>query len=556
MFLKSIFFLLFVNENIVLSNDEVENITGEAGMSEMPLFSECFDEIGCIEVTKEWYHPTYRPVNKKPLKRHVIKTEFLIVAVDDNDTLVFEKASANPKSINSAGYQKESDVIIAIHDFTSDGYTGWIKHLSSSVLTKYVANMISVDWQAGAEPPFDQAIANARLVALEIIAFINSLLRMGALKDDIHLVGHGVGAHIAGYVGSRINGLKKISALDPTGPRFQFMPEIVRLHSGCAKYVEVLHTDSFEGVSQGTSELMGDADFFINNAHLQPGCKELGHHSLVEIGRQELLPGQIVPGCSHKRSFKYFIESIENRDCIFIGMRCDNYEKFSKGECNSCSTDGKYDTCITFGLLSKHSVSPNFSYFLNTADESPYCMYAYAVSIELEINDQVFNGIFEIDLHDINEKEVKLTFPNQEQKYRTYESKSRNRYLYYARHPKLGRFKQAKVKWMKKKSVLQKFMFKKSEIPVKRIMIEPVTRGTTLTTLFKPVENGGTIEIPSGQYRLFDAYEVISDYEPEIQETSPTSMSSLSTTTKHKKKLDFFKNTFEKLKEKAKNKKP
>lgn len=36
--------------------------------------------------------------------------------------------------------------------------------------------MISVDWEAGAEPPFDQAIANARVVALEIIVFINMLL--------------------------------------------------------------------------------------------------------------------------------------------------------------------------------------------------------------------------------------------------------------------------------------------------------------------------------------------------------------------------------------------
>lgn len=36
-------------------------------------------------------------------------------------------------------------------------------------------NVISVDWQRGAEPPYDQAIANARVVALEISHFIKEL---------------------------------------------------------------------------------------------------------------------------------------------------------------------------------------------------------------------------------------------------------------------------------------------------------------------------------------------------------------------------------------------
>lgn len=36
-------------------------------------------------------------------------------------------------------------------------------------------NIISVDWHAGAEPPYDQAIANARVVALEIIYFLKFL---------------------------------------------------------------------------------------------------------------------------------------------------------------------------------------------------------------------------------------------------------------------------------------------------------------------------------------------------------------------------------------------
>lgn len=36
-------------------------------------------------------------------------------------------------------------------------------------------NVVSVDWQRGAEPPYDQALANARVVALEIIHLIREL---------------------------------------------------------------------------------------------------------------------------------------------------------------------------------------------------------------------------------------------------------------------------------------------------------------------------------------------------------------------------------------------
>lgn len=43
------------------------------------------------------------------------------------------------------------------------------------VTLAHTPNVISVDWEAGAEPPFPQAVANARVVALEIIAFIKAI---------------------------------------------------------------------------------------------------------------------------------------------------------------------------------------------------------------------------------------------------------------------------------------------------------------------------------------------------------------------------------------------
>ncbi|XP_044755271.1 pancreatic lipase-related protein 2-like isoform X1 [Coccinella septempunctata] len=545
----SLFFTLMFMEKINSANNETEDRTDKK--VDMVLFSQCFEDIGCIEVTKEWYHPQYRPVNYKPLERHVIKTEFLILGSDDSDTLVFEKASANARSISNAGFQRGSDVIIAIHDFTSNGYTGWIKHLGSAVLEKYPLNMISVDWEAGAEPPFDQAIANARVVALEIIVFINMLLTLGTCKDDIHLIGHGVGAHIAGYVGQEISGLKKITGLDPTGPRFEYMPEIVRLHAGCAKYVEVLHTDYFQSVSQGSGQFMGDADFFVNNADIQPGCKEVKHHSILKLGRQELLPGQILPGCSHKRAFKYFIESIENRDCIFVGVQCPDYQHFLDGRCITCMSDTDEDLCITFGLSSKHNITSNSSFYLNTAAENPFCLYTYAISVELDSEKSSYTGYFEMFLTDEDNHVANLSFPDQKNKYRTYKPKSENTYLYYASHPKLSRLKEAKVKWNKKKTLISKLKMGKDGIPVKKITFEPITRGPVVMTLFKPEASGDTNVIPNGVYRTFKAYEIIPKLKPKrYWETSPSPTTY--TTIKYKNEKKKHAKTTDKAKRKKK----
>lgn len=44
-------------------------------------------------------------------------------------------------------------------------------------------NVISVDWESGAEPPYAQAVANARVVALELEA----LLKLLTVKETLPL---------------------------------------------------------------------------------------------------------------------------------------------------------------------------------------------------------------------------------------------------------------------------------------------------------------------------------------------------------------------------------
>lgn len=50
-----------------------------------------------------------------------------------------------------------------------------LQHVAIAITEEMDGNIISVDWEAGAEPPFDQAISNARVVALEMEVFLKML---------------------------------------------------------------------------------------------------------------------------------------------------------------------------------------------------------------------------------------------------------------------------------------------------------------------------------------------------------------------------------------------
>ena len=69
--------------------------------------------------------------------------------------------------------------------------------------------------------------------------------------QDFHIIGHSLGAHIAGYAGEKLismsretGKLGRITALDPAQPLFQNTPEFVRLDPGDAEFVDVIHTDA------------------------------------------------------------------------------------------------------------------------------------------------------------------------------------------------------------------------------------------------------------------------------------------------------------------------
>lgn len=68
------------------------------------------------------------------------------------------------------------------------------------------------------------------MVGLEIAYLIKKLQQDHDLRpEDVHLIGHSLGAHTAGYAAERTPGLGRITGLDPAEPYFQGMGPQVRL---------------------------------------------------------------------------------------------------------------------------------------------------------------------------------------------------------------------------------------------------------------------------------------------------------------------------------------
>lgn len=104
--------------------------------------------------------------------------------------------------------------------------------------------------------------------------------------------------------------------IDPAGPGFTTpvnVPYEDKLNRNDAKFVQAIHTS---GLTYGTLEALGDADFYVNNARFQPGCLR----DLIDSPEDEQL-GTIF-ACSHYRAVQIFYYSL-NPEYPFIGTYCE-----------------------------------------------------------------------------------------------------------------------------------------------------------------------------------------------------------------------------------------
>ncbi|XP_054710964.1 pancreatic lipase-related protein 2-like [Uloborus diversus] len=346
----------------------------------------CYDGYGCFSNGPPFYHPIYRPLSVPPQPPEVIKTMFLLHTRRNRNRPIFI-SPRRPKSIKKSTFEPTSLTRVIIHGLNDNlAVNSWFQRLKDVFLDRADENVIIVDWSGSNRFPYTVSVANTRLVGAQIAELIHFLYKSeGASPESFHLVGHSLGAHVAGYVGERLHNLGRITGLDPAGPFFRHVPEKVRLDPNDAVFVDVIHTDPGTSILQGfgTPEDAGDLDFFPGGGD-PPGCEQTFSRSIVEDLPTEAISNLL--SCQHLRSYEFFIYSFNQNGCLFVGVECASWPKFLKGGCD-CGEDG--EKCAIMGVFSPTYVAPHGYHhkdrrlYLKVGPERPFCVHQYQVTIYL-----------------------------------------------------------------------------------------------------------------------------------------------------------------------------
>ncbi|NXN71905.1 LIPR3 protein, partial [Himantopus himantopus] len=139
-------------------------------------------------------------------------------------------------------------------------------------------NCIAVDWEEGAKGTYISAVNNIRVIGAEVAYFLETLQKLFRYcLCKIHLIGHSLGAHTAGEAGRRIQGIRRITGLDPAAPYFEGTPPEVRLDPSDANFVDIIHSNAahFPAIGLGMYNTTGHLDFYPNGGTVMPGCTNL-----------------------------------------------------------------------------------------------------------------------------------------------------------------------------------------------------------------------------------------------------------------------------------------
>lgn len=206
-------------------------------------------------------------------------------------------------------------------------------------------NVVIMTWKYIEDNP-EQSVHNIQAAGMKIFTLLDNITDLETSLNKTYFIGHGIGAHIAGYTGYLIAAkynrkLSKIFALDPKYENTGYDLPNRRLHMSDANYVEsILTTYTY---SDSGPLPISHADYIVND-YFQISCSP----SIMGPGNIELY---MMSSCAHNRVLDYFAESIYS-SIGFWGLRrnkkCKKCSKISKmGEIVGHETNVKYGGVFT-----------------------------------------------------------------------------------------------------------------------------------------------------------------------------------------------------------------
>lgn len=92
------------------------------------------------------------------------------------------------------------------HGYMNNGTASWVLKMKDEYLKKDDLNVITVDWGKAASALYPLSAGFTKGIGQFLGQFLYSLNKtIGVPYENIHLVGHSLGAHVSGFAGIEIN---------------------------------------------------------------------------------------------------------------------------------------------------------------------------------------------------------------------------------------------------------------------------------------------------------------------------------------------------------------
>uniref|UniRef100_A0A8D0ELM7 Triacylglycerol lipase n=1 Tax=Strix occidentalis caurina TaxID=311401 RepID=A0A8D0ELM7_STROC len=335
----------------------------------------CYKRLGCFTDNPPWSGIPGRQLAGLPSSPEDVNTNFLLYTRDN--IIKYQKISAiNPSTIKASNFRTHRKTRFIIHG-----------HLAGFMFRTEDVNCILTDWRGGSSGLYTDAVNNVRIVGAELVYLLNLLEKdYGYSPANVHFIGHSLGAHAAGEAGRRKPGIGRITGLDPAGPLFQYTPTTVRLDPSDAKFVDIIHTHA------GILQTCGHLDFYPNGGKKMPGCKQLRLPPLLSFLNLGFFPEYRSIGCGHKRSLRYYAESIITPNG-FVGYQCETYRAFILGDCFPCPKEG----CPLMGhyadMFLHKTEKEQQKVYLNTGPSPPYARWRKEIHVRVSATETIKGNI-------------------------------------------------------------------------------------------------------------------------------------------------------------------
>ncbi|XP_030026714.2 uncharacterized protein LOC115444885 [Manduca sexta] len=372
--------------------------------------SVCYGEFGCFEDAGPFAYLETLPSSPQEVGTHFL----LYSTVNRGDQPLLAVSASNMSAAwvwAARAFDSNRPTRVIVHGFGSNCDNVWVYEMRSALMAVEECNVVCVDWEGGASMPnYLRAAANTRLVGKQLAMLLQGLAKYIDMRfEDVHLIGFSLGAHVAGFAGSELRNISRITGLDPAGPLFEFQDPRARLDRSDAKFVDVIHSNGetliFGGL--GAAQPLGHVDFYPNGGRVQHGCSNLFVGAVSDL----VLPWAAASPegrslCNHRRAYKFFTDSVSPK-CHFPAFPCSDYDSFLEGRCFPCDGSRR---CGNMGYYADRSLGRGQLYLL-TREEEPFCAHQYHLTLwaGIEAGEKPTFGRITVILH--GDSGLNETFP-------------------------------------------------------------------------------------------------------------------------------------------------